>query len=235
MRDFETGIVYINAGTTGAETHLPFGGWKDTGNGHREAGHVALDTFTEWKAIYVDFAASSSAPRSTTSPPDGRCRAADPADAARGHRVGRRRSTSRRRATTRRSTRPSTGSPSAMPSSPGSRAELEAAEEEDLHIVAVVDGAVVGQLDAIGGRRRSPGSMRVQRASASIGIAVLDGWRGRGIGTALMAAAEDWARGRGLDVLELDVATPNEGGRRLYERLGYIRVAESMVKPLREG
>ena len=55
MRDFETGIVYINAGTTGAETHLPFGGWKETGNGHREAGHVALDTYTEWKAIYVDF------------------------------------------------------------------------------------------------------------------------------------------------------------------------------------
>ncbi|OGO57892.1 MAG: aldehyde dehydrogenase [Chloroflexi bacterium RBG_16_69_14] len=55
MRDFETGIVYINAGTTGAEVHLPFGGWKDTGNGHREAGHIALDTYTEWKSIYVDF------------------------------------------------------------------------------------------------------------------------------------------------------------------------------------
>jgi alpha-ketoglutaric semialdehyde dehydrogenase len=55
MRDFEAGIVYVNAGTTGAETHLPFGGWKDTGNGHREAGHVALDTFTEWKAVYIDF------------------------------------------------------------------------------------------------------------------------------------------------------------------------------------
>ncbi len=55
MRDLEAGIVYVNAGTTGAETHLPFGGWKDTGNGHREAGHVALDTFTEWKAIYVDY------------------------------------------------------------------------------------------------------------------------------------------------------------------------------------
>jgi aldehyde dehydrogenase (NAD+) len=55
MRDLETGIVYVNAGTTGAETHLPFGGWKDTGNGHREAGHAALDTFTEWKAIYVDY------------------------------------------------------------------------------------------------------------------------------------------------------------------------------------
>ena len=55
MRDFETGIVYVNAGTTGAETHLPFGGWKETGNGHREAGHAALETYTEWKAIYVDF------------------------------------------------------------------------------------------------------------------------------------------------------------------------------------
>jgi aldehyde dehydrogenase (NAD+) len=55
MRDFETGIVYVNAGTTGAETHLPFGGWKDTGNGHREAGHAALDTYTEWKSIYVDY------------------------------------------------------------------------------------------------------------------------------------------------------------------------------------
>ncbi|MBF6604056.1 MAG: aldehyde dehydrogenase family protein [Chloroflexi bacterium] len=55
MRDFETGIVYVNAGTIGAETHLPFGGVKATGNGHREAGHAALDTFTEWKSIYVDF------------------------------------------------------------------------------------------------------------------------------------------------------------------------------------
>ena len=55
MRDFETGIVYVNAGTTGAETHLPFGGWKETGNGHREAGRVALDTYTEWKSIYVDY------------------------------------------------------------------------------------------------------------------------------------------------------------------------------------
>jgi aldehyde dehydrogenase (NAD+) len=55
MRDFTTGIVYVNAGTIGAETHLPFGGVKETGNGHREAGHAALDTYTEWKSIYVDF------------------------------------------------------------------------------------------------------------------------------------------------------------------------------------
>ncbi len=55
MRDFRTGIVYVNAGTIGAETHLPFVGVKETGNGHREAGHAALDTYTEWKAVYVDF------------------------------------------------------------------------------------------------------------------------------------------------------------------------------------
>ncbi len=55
MRDLQTGITYINAGTTGAEVHLPFGGTKDTGNGHREAGQTALDVFTEWKSIYVDY------------------------------------------------------------------------------------------------------------------------------------------------------------------------------------
>jgi acyl-CoA reductase-like NAD-dependent aldehyde dehydrogenase len=54
MRDLEAGITYINAGTIGAEVHLPFGGTKDTGNGHREAGQAALDVFTELKSIYVD-------------------------------------------------------------------------------------------------------------------------------------------------------------------------------------
>jgi acyl-CoA reductase-like NAD-dependent aldehyde dehydrogenase len=55
MRDLVTGITYVNAGTIGAEVHLPFGGTKGTGNGHREAGQAALDVFTEWKSIYVDY------------------------------------------------------------------------------------------------------------------------------------------------------------------------------------
>jgi aldehyde dehydrogenase (NAD+) len=55
MRDLDTGITYINAGTIGAEVHLPFGGTKHTGNGHREAGQAALDVFTEWKSVYVDY------------------------------------------------------------------------------------------------------------------------------------------------------------------------------------
>ena len=55
MRDLTTGIVYVNHGTTGAEIQFPFGGTRGTGNGHREAGQTALDVFTEWKAIYVDY------------------------------------------------------------------------------------------------------------------------------------------------------------------------------------
>jgi aldehyde dehydrogenase (NAD+) len=55
MREMYTGIFYVNAPTIGAEVHLPFGGTKQTGNGHREAGTAALDVFSEWKSIYVDF------------------------------------------------------------------------------------------------------------------------------------------------------------------------------------
>lgn len=55
LRDLETGICYVNAPTIGAEVHLPFGGTKGTGNGHREGGLEAFDVYTEWKSIYVDF------------------------------------------------------------------------------------------------------------------------------------------------------------------------------------
>ncbi len=58
MRDVYTGLFYINAPTIGAETHLPFGGVKETGNGHREAAVAALDVFSEWKSISVDFSGS---------------------------------------------------------------------------------------------------------------------------------------------------------------------------------
>jgi len=55
MRDLHAGITYINAPTIGAEVHLPFGGVKATGNGHREGGLGAIDFFSEWKSIYVDY------------------------------------------------------------------------------------------------------------------------------------------------------------------------------------
>ena len=55
MRDLYAGITYVNAPTIGAEVHLPFGGVKATGNGHREGGFGAVDFYTEWKSIYVDY------------------------------------------------------------------------------------------------------------------------------------------------------------------------------------
>ena len=55
IRDFESGLGYVNHGTIGAEAHLPFGGTKATGNGHREVGQAALDFFSEWKSVYIDY------------------------------------------------------------------------------------------------------------------------------------------------------------------------------------
>jgi alpha-ketoglutaric semialdehyde dehydrogenase len=55
MRDLDAGITYVNAPTIGAEVHLPFGGTKSTGNGHREGGLGAIDFYTQWKSIYVDY------------------------------------------------------------------------------------------------------------------------------------------------------------------------------------
>ena len=55
MHELDTGIFYVNAPTIGAETHLPFGGTKQTGNGHREAASAALDFYSEWKSVYIDY------------------------------------------------------------------------------------------------------------------------------------------------------------------------------------
>jgi aldehyde dehydrogenase (NAD+) len=53
--ELESGIVYVNMPTTGAEIQFPFGGIKDTGNGHREAGWTAMDFYTEWKSVYINY------------------------------------------------------------------------------------------------------------------------------------------------------------------------------------
>ncbi len=55
MRSLKTGIVYLHNGTIGAEVHLPFGGVKATGNGHREAGIAGIDFYSEWKTVYIDY------------------------------------------------------------------------------------------------------------------------------------------------------------------------------------
>jgi aldehyde dehydrogenase (NAD+) len=55
MRDINSGLIYINAGTTGAEPHLPFGGTKQSGNGHRELGHKAVEEFSEIKTVFISY------------------------------------------------------------------------------------------------------------------------------------------------------------------------------------
>ena len=55
VRDIEAGITYVNSATIGAEAHMPFGGVKGTGNGHREGGWTVFDFYTEWKSVYIDY------------------------------------------------------------------------------------------------------------------------------------------------------------------------------------
>ena len=55
LEDIEAGITYVNSGTIGSEVHLPFGGVKNTGNGGREAGQTAVDEYSDWQAVYVDY------------------------------------------------------------------------------------------------------------------------------------------------------------------------------------
>jgi len=55
MHDIEAGITYVNGPTIGAEAHMPFGGVKATGNGHREGGWEVFDFYTETKTVYVDY------------------------------------------------------------------------------------------------------------------------------------------------------------------------------------
>ncbi|MBI4866461.1 MAG: aldehyde dehydrogenase family protein [Candidatus Wallbacteria bacterium] len=70
IEQIEAGITYINGPTIGAEVHLPFGGVKDTGNGHREAGITGLDIFSEWKAVYVDYSGKLQKAQIDTHPDD---------------------------------------------------------------------------------------------------------------------------------------------------------------------
>jgi aminoglycoside 6'-N-acetyltransferase len=100
-------------------------------------------------------------------------------------------------------------------------------------IVAVAeDGTVVGMIELWLKRPRDPDSARIPRIQADFGIAVAPEWRGRGVGTALLLAAEEWARGQGVERMVLDLDAANEGALRLYERHGYTVHALEMDKPI---
>ena len=109
---------------------------------------------------------------------------------------------------------------------------LEDADDEDAHFVAEVEGRVVGALDAFRRPDGSPGSMRIPGRTAEFGVGVLEAWRDHGVGTALLAAVESWARGEGLEALVLEVAEENARAARLYARTGYQPATHTLVMPL---
>jgi aminoglycoside 6'-N-acetyltransferase len=100
-------------------------------------------------------------------------------------------------------------------------------------IVAVgPDGKLVGMIELWLKRPRGPAGARIPRVKVDLGIAVAPEWRGRGVGTALLAAAEAWARQQGAERMTLDLDVNNAGALRLYERVGYQVEAIAMDKPI---
>ena len=99
-------------------------------------------------------------------------------------------------------------------------------------LVAVADGRVVGMIELWLKRPQDPDGARTPRVKVDLGLAVSVDWRGRGVGRALMLAAEDWARAHGAERMILDLAANNAGAQRLYERLGYQVEAIAMDKKI---
>jgi RimJ/RimL family protein N-acetyltransferase len=89
------------------------------------------------------------------------------------------------------------------------------------YLAAAIEGRVVGSVSIVLLPPTSDGSMMAAVPTAEIGIAVLDDARDAGVGTALMAAAEEWAADRGVRVILLDMSSRNAAAQRFYERLGY--------------
>lgn len=101
--------------------------------------------------------------------------------------------------------------------------------------VAVADGIVVGMIELWLKRPRDVEGARIPRIKVDLGLAVAPEWRGRGVGTALLRAAEDWAREQGAERMVLDLDVNNGGAQRLYEREGYSVEAIAMDKPIDPG
>ena len=99
-------------------------------------------------------------------------------------------------------------------------------------LVAVADGRVVGMIELYLKRPRDPEGARTARIKVDLGLAVAPDWRGRGVGSALMRAGEDWARTQGAERMVLDLDANNTGAQRLYERLGYEVEAIAMDKAI---
>ena len=102
------------------------------------------------------------------------------------------------------------------------RRRLDARGPEHEYVAAVIDGTVVGSATLDLDDLPSPGAMARPIRSAELGIAVLEGYRGRGVGRRLMAHLEGWAAANGVERVILNVSATNEAALRLYHELGYV-------------
>jgi GNAT superfamily N-acetyltransferase len=96
----------------------------------------------------------------------------------------------------------------------------------------MLDGHMVGSGSIDIEAPPSPGSMMRPVRSAEFGVSVLDGWRGRGIGRAIIADLEGWAAAHGIERVVLNVSDANTGAIRLYHALGYRDYDRAMRKDL---
>jgi putative acetyltransferase len=120
-----------------------------------------------------------------------------------------------------------------LPLSPARLWQKRLAEpaEGTYHLLACVDGEVVGQL----GLHTAPNSPR-RRHVGQIGMAVRDDWHGKGIGTALMQAMIDLAdKWLNLRRIELEVYTDNEAAIRLYQKFGFTIEGTKLAYAFRDG
>jgi len=100
------------------------------------------------------------------------------------------------------------------------------------YVAAIVDGEMAGSASIEMSEPLTPGNMIRSVPTAEFGVSVVDGWRGRGIGSALIGHLERWAAERGVERMILNVSEANEGAIRLYHALGYRDYDRAMLKPL---
>lgn len=113
-----------------------------------------------------------------------------------------------------------------------SRRHWHAVEPRHEAIVAVSDGRAIGMIELWLRRPKGPPGARIPSVRVDYGIAVADEWRGRGVGTALLRAAEEWGSAHGADRMSMNLDAANSGALRLYERLGYTVHGLEMDKPI---
>lgn len=115
------------------------------------------------------------------------------------------------------------------------RRRIDARGASSEYVAAILDGRMVGSATMNFEDLPDPGSMMLPVRQAEFGVSVVEGYRGRGIGRALIGHLEAWAIERGAERILLNVAEANVDAIRLYHDLGYVDYDRAMRKEVRPG